>query len=266
MMEELKIYYIKYKFIIWPVLSGVSSVAIIALVIVPQLLGYLNLRSEIYSTQSRSNSLLVKAQELQQINEADTQQKLKTVLSVLPADPEVIQAMNTLQGLIANQSASGHPLILKDASYIAPGPGSKEFKIKITISGQLDSIRSFLIGLQKSPRLVQVQNIKAHFQSDGSGIETDIPLSIFFEPTSSTPFSVDQEVPKLSADEEKKLAELSANVSAPLASAQFPASPLATGSGNLSSGFQGQLPGVAPQVNLNVDVSSVQLGKADPFQ
>ena len=46
-------FYLKYRFIIWPAIVGISTILILALVIIPQLLTYLKVRDQIIQTQNK---------------------------------------------------------------------------------------------------------------------------------------------------------------------------------------------------------------------
>lgn len=230
--------YLKYKFLIWPVVVGVSSIIIIILVIIPQLLTYLNVNDKINQAQNRSNILETKAVALENIDNLLTQKDLKVVFSVLPTDQDVPQAMVVLQDMIAKSG-----LELKSTSFGAVGlsqkaVGNSSFQLNIAVSGQVNLLRDFLIQLQNSPRLFQVDSIGVQFQKDKGLIEADMPLSVFYNPSLGEMGTVEDPIPQISDKDKDLLAKLTQVV----------------GQGNVSL------------ISQEATSASVPLGKSDPFQ
>lgn len=229
-MKQFKEFYIKYKLIIWPVAVGLSSIILLALVIIPQLLTYLNVKNKINDMQKRSGVLEVKAQGLEQIDEGSNQQNLALVFSLLPKDQTVPEAMVTLQDII---SRSG--LVLKSTNY---GGGRKadkgnSFQLSVGVSGPLLSVKNFLVNLQDAPRIFQVESISVQFQKSLSIVDVDIPISVYYEPTSEGTSSLDQPISQLTDKETSILNNLA----------------------RLSN-----------RSVFSEDTSSVELGKLDPFE
>lgn len=231
--------YLKYRFIIWPVIVGISSILILAVVVIPQLLTYLNIKNQIGQTKDQSQNLEAKAAELQNIDGLSTQKDLKVVFTVLPTDQDIPRAIMILQDMVA-----GSGLSLKSTTFGYPGSSSKKtsdgssFLLNITVSGQINLLRDFLIELQNSPRVFQVESIDVQFQKTQGAIEAELPLSVFYQPTSGELGDLNQPLPKISDENKKLLSKLSQTV-------------------DQIDIFQD---------NIEVSSASVPMGKDDPFE
>lgn len=206
MMKNITEVYAKYKLLIWPILSGIASVVILVLVIIPQLLTYLNIRGQISDIVSRSGKLEVKAQSLDAIDENLSEANLKLAFAVLPADRNVPSAVTILQSLITQSG-----LTLKSTSYSAAARGASKdsYQLNVTVLGQISNVRNFLMGLRDSGRVFQVESINVQFQKSGSLVEAEIPITVFYGLALGKVGALEQEPPKLSEKEEKLLVDLS---------------------------------------------------------
>lgn len=233
-MQVLTEVYAKYKLLIWPVVTGIASVVILVLVVIPQLLTYLNIRSQISDIINRSGKLEAKAQSLEAIDENVSEENLKLVFAVLPSDRNVPSAVTVLQSLIARSG-----LTLKSTSYSSAARGSSKdsFQLNVTVTGQISGVRSFLISLKDSGRVFQVESISVRFQKSGSQVEAEIPITVFYSASLGKAGALDTEPPKLNDKEEKLLMDLSRLV-AP---------------GTLGGGGE-------------ASASSVPIGKSNPFE
>ncbi len=230
---DAKTFYLKYKAYIWPVVTGIASIIIIALVLIPQILAYLKVQTQISEIQDRSYSLEAKAQGLEQIDATGVKKNLQTAFTVLPTQQEIPQAMAVLQELVAKSG-----LTLKNSAYAPAVKGAKNnYILTLTVGGDMASIRKFLIQLQDAPRVFQVESIDVQFIKGSNDIEASIPVSVYFESAPKQISKVDSPIPKLNEGEEQLLNQLNQFISSPISSssAQF-------------------------------DTSFVPLGKTNPFE
>lgn len=232
-IQGAKEFYSKYKKIIWPAASVISSVIILILVIIPQLRSFLDTRQEIFKMQNRLSILETKAENLELLDEEFYKSYLQVVFTVLPANQNVPRVVAIIQAL--SQKAG---IILKNTNYAASRSTTttNSFVLNLTLLGQLSSIREFLILLQDSAGVFEVNSIDAKFQKGGAVIEAEISLSVFFELDKPQTVALDQPLPSLSEQEEELLVRLT----------------------NLVYKSSG--------VVTTVDTSTVPLGKTDPFE
>lgn len=234
-------FYLRYRFIIWPAIVGISTILILALVIIPQLLTYLKIRDQINQTQNKSQNLEAKASALENIDSLLTQKDLKVVFSVLPIDQDVPKAMMILQDMISTSGLELKSTTFGSSRVVDPSQQTLDknsFKLNITIAGQINLLRDFLIKLQNSSRLFQVESIGVTFQKNQGVIEAEIPLSVYYQPSLGEIGKLDQPLPKLSDQNKELLAKLYQTIDQT----------------NLS--FD----------NIDATSSSVPLGKSDPFE
>lgn len=205
-MKDLSGVYANYKFLIWPVVSGIASVVILVLVVIPQLLNYLQVRNQISDIVNRSGKLEAKAQTLEAVDENISEESLKLAFAALPADRNVPSAVTILQSLIAQSGLS-----LKSTSYSASARGASKnsFQLNVSVVGQISGVRKFLISLRDSGRVFQVESISVSFQKSGSQVEAEIPITVFYSESLGKGGALEQEPPKLNEKEEKILADLS---------------------------------------------------------
>lgn len=234
-MLKLKELYLKYKLFFWPVTTGLAALVILSLVIIPQILVYINTQGKISDANTKFEVIDAKAQELAQIDSSVISKDLQTVYSVLPKEQEVPQALVTLTSLV---NSSG--LTLKNTVYGGSKKTDKQnnFVLTISVIGRVNSIRDFLNNLNSSPRVFKVESIDVQFQRGSQLVEAKIPLLVYFQPSDGqTNLASDQPLPKLSSDDEKLLDELA------------------------KQSFD-----MGMTASLESTSSSVPLGKADPFE
>ncbi len=199
----------KHKLVIVPILVGISAVVIITLVIVPQILGYFDIKGQINQRQIRLAVLEAKANELTKLDSSETQKGLEVVAVVLPNEADIAGVVADLQSLARKSN-----LEVSHAGFInSQGPTEKKnnFQIEIKLIGPISNLRTFLLSLQNFPRIVLVENITV--QSTTTSVESTLPLTIYYSADKTLPNSpVDQPVSALTPDQKKILTQLAVTV------------------------------------------------------
>lgn len=206
--KQLKELYNHYKTIMWPICTSIASVTILIFLIIPQLLSYLNVRGQISGLQTRADSLEAKAQDLQQMDEQKVTQDFQSAFTVLPVDPEIPSALVALQALAAQSG-----LKVGNTTYASGQrtPGKNSFTLNLTVTGSITGMRSFLTSLQSAIRIFQVDAISARFTKNNT-LEAEIPIAVYYDPSTNVKWSVEEEVPKFSSKEEELLTLLNQQV------------------------------------------------------
>lgn len=206
--KQLKELYIRYKLIIWPICTAGASAVILFFIIIPQMLSYLNVRGQISQLQTRVDSIDAKAQDLEQLDEQSVSRQFQSAFTVLPADPEIPSALVVLQGL-ADQAG----VTIRNTTYSTSqgSNGKNSFILDLTVAGSISGMRTFLTSLQSAPRVFRVEAISAHFARNYS-LEAEIPIAVYYEPSSAISWSVEQDVPKFSGKDEEFLNQLTQQV------------------------------------------------------
>lgn len=231
--DQLQEFYRKYKLIIWPAVVGVSCLLIAALIIVPQLLVYFNLRSEADGLSSRLGILQAKAQGLEQLNILDYNRDLDLAQAALPSEKQVPQALNMFQNLVTKSGLS-----LQNMKFISGDANlttEYSFQLGVTVLGDMNSVKRLLLSMQKAPRIFRLESVSVQaIRTTTDIVEADVFLKVFYEPNSTNLGSVEQPIPQLSAADRQVLDDLANKVRL---------------SGSDSANF-----------------SSVPLGRSDPFE
>lgn len=233
--EKLQEILLKYQPIIWPMAIGIASLVILGLVIIPQLLTYINTRGKISKMQDHLSLLEAKAVELSRVNDSEMRPALQTVFTILPTDQDVPYSLVILQGLI-NQSG----LSLTGTSYSASSRAAPKgsFILNLSVGGSLVSLQEFIENLHSAPQLFQIESVNIHFNGSDQIVDADIPVSVFFEADPKSRGVIDQPVSKLTDQEIALLNKLSGQIN------------------QLKTGF----------VDPVTATSSVIMGKVNPFE
>lgn len=230
-MKVKEIYY-KYNIFLIPVIVGIVCVGILVFVVMPQTLDYFKERTKIEELFNKIGMLNSKTEELKSVDEEAMKKDLVVALTVLPADRDVPQAMNVLQGLINRSN-----LVLKSTAYSAgtKNTGKNGFSFTISVVGSLSSIKNFISELQNSARVFKVESVELNFQGTGSLVEATMPLTVFYEPAPKTLITTDSIVPKINDSDQELITNLSKSI------------------------YQ-------TETQSTVSAASVPLGKSNPFE
>lgn len=202
-MNNLKSYYNRYRFFILPVGVSLTGVVIITMVVFPQLSAYLQTRGEIAQMTQRNSLVLAKAESLESINQDEYAENLELALSALPEDQSIPEALIAIQNVVSQSSMSLEGVRVLGISQQA---GGSSYQLAITVLGTLNSLKDLLSNINDSPRVFKVESISA--QLLGLGVESEINLTVYFDPNIAMPAGLEQPVPKLSEEDEKLIAKI----------------------------------------------------------
>ncbi len=98
----------------------------------------------------------------------ESKEELLKINTALPSDPSVPSLFNYLQSV-----ASGSGLIVAEISPFAVSPSGvfsdlKEITFNIKISGSYSSVKSFILTLERTARLIEIESISLSPTGDGS--------------------------------------------------------------------------------------------------
>lgn len=223
----------KYRVLVKPLFLALSSLIVLSLVIIPQLLAYLNVNVNINSVQNRIGIYEAKAQELDKIDASVYLKQLQTVFLALPKDKEVPQALLVLQSIISQSGLALESTKLVDSIL----NNTNSFRISISVTGTLESLRALLISLQNSPRALRVEGIDAQSLKQGAAMQATIIVTMFYD-TAKVSGNPDQPLSQLDKKDEELLANLNKSIN--------------------KLGVLGYQPASTS--------SAVPLGKSDPFE
>lgn len=229
-ISSQKLLFYKYKYLLWPVVAGVVSIAVVGLVIVPQIVSYLSVNVQIQDINKKTTVLETKAAKLEAIDQAKLDNDLQVTLTILPKEADVPKTFVTLQNIIQQSG-----LVVKSVDYSeSRSPGEKtSFRLQISTIGQMNLVRNFLVSLEDSTQLFQVESIAVSFKPEG--LEVSMPIIAYYEPLKTISAPLEQPLTILNEKEQQLLDK-----------------------------YTQLLARVAPAKEL--DTSSVPLGKTNPFE
>lgn len=201
-MKSLKQIYVRYQLLVRPVVTIVASIAVIVLVIIPQLLTFFSVKEKIERSSSRTGVLQTKAAQLEDINEGDYAKRLKVVFAALPKERDVPTTLLSLQILL---SQSG---LIWDSAKVLDSSQTGTFQIGLSVIGTRAAIRSFVIALAQAPRIFKLESIDIQGIKNNSTSQAEIALTVFYDPKVEAPINVEQPIPTLSEEEQGLLTRL----------------------------------------------------------
>src|SRR3989344_2097812 len=224
--ENIKIFYFKYKFIIFSIAVILSCLILIALVIYPQLLSLLEKRRVHQEITQKTEILVVKANELESINEEELSKKIENITLALPPDQDYTSAINVLQNIISENGFSLVSMQLSQSSVAVPN--LKGFSIKIETIGPRLVFSNLLNSIENASRVMKVSGLELTSQRRNDEVSASITVDVYFAPLPTTLGASDSPLSKLTENEEEIVSKLSQNIK--------------TNGFNASSGLSGSLP------------------------
>lgn len=211
-------FYIKYKLVIYPFAVGLASIALILLVIIPQLRSYFSSKEDRQVTLNRLKILESKAVELESISDKDLTRRLQSATLALPSEKDYTTIIGLLQKMSAETGVSLQSVILDTGGSKDTGGGVSSFSVKIECSSSKFGFDEFLKKIDGSYAVLKIGSLSTDIAIDDS-IAASLVLDVYYSPAPKILGSVDSPLPKLTEEEEALAQELSANfVTAPVTS------------------------------------------------
>lgn len=244
----------RVKLYLLPILVGISSVVVVVLVLIPQLVVYFGQRGKIEKEQNLAAVLEAKALELEKLDDRVYAAGLQTVLKILPTDQDIPQAL-----VITSELAKRNSLELEEMKFFSPITSSEteagkggSLQLSLALSGPLPLIKNFLADVQNAPRLIKINSLEGGPKRGGNVYEMTVVVSFFHEPTPSSLGSLDAPLQGFDDQDQKILAKLRERVTAFGAIlTSLPTTGLET---------------LPPEALETLETGPVALGKENPFE
>lgn len=202
-------FYLKYNRFIVPAMVLIIALLISALVTVPQVFKLFETFKTIDGLNQKKSFYQKKTEELEGLNLPDTRQELETALVALPVDKDITGVTGEL--LVA---LSGSGMSLDAISFSSTAPESEkvqEYSLRMDVSGNEESLKSFLDRVKVTPRLIKLSSIDI-----SKGTRTSLSASIGFvtlyQQLPQNVGSVDEDVPKITAADRQILSDIQAKI------------------------------------------------------
>lgn len=197
----LKSFYSQYRSVIFMSATGIASLILIGVLIIPQILSLIDSNKAYQEITSKSQFLEVKAEDLQRINSEELKNKLNTSLSVLPAEKDLNDTINVMQSITQNSGFELRSLNFSDVS-----AERKAFGVKLEVAGSKDMLGRLLANLETSYRPIKIRTMDIIVPKAGNNINGTIDVDVFILPIPSSIASVDAPILQLSQSDEDLIA------------------------------------------------------------
>ena len=194
---------------------AITSVVVVILVVVPQLLQAIQIQGKISEDKDKLNAEATRLATLSDVNRDDLRAKLITILEVLPEEFEVPRIIGTIKGLGVDTA-----LDVKEVQAVVeetpenPTAGSlqaiKKQRASLQVTADIVGMVKFLGELEKVAPILKVAEVKASRNSDGKLDASLLVESYAFSDLKASTNSgeLTQAVPKLAAQDDRLFDEL----------------------------------------------------------
>lgn len=196
-------FYNKYKLFVFPTVVALSSLILIAFVILPQTLKLISNQKTSSDLLSKTQTLEVKAQTLEALNEDELSTKVVQALNVYPSDKDFGNALGIIQTITGRLGFNIASLEVGGSA-----KGGQSYSISVQLTGPKVLISTLLNDFESAPRLMNVESIELSQAAGIQGVEVNLTLSVLFSPLPQNFGTVDSPLPRLSEKEEELLVKL----------------------------------------------------------
>jgi Tfp pilus assembly protein PilO len=205
-MKEVIAFYNTYKIFVYPATVGLASMILIIFTILPQVNSFIKSQETLQVSEEKLRLLEAKAAELDGLNGQDINKKLDTVLGSLPSDKDFPSLMGQIQNLALS---AGLTLSSISLGQLQSANGVSGFIVKVEVIGPSSSLKNFLSSVEKAHRAMKVSGIEISSSKDSGAVDALVTIDVFYSPIPTTLGALDQPLPKLSANDEKIISNLS---------------------------------------------------------
>lgn len=202
--EDFLKFYSKYRMFVFPTIVVLSSLLLIALVILPQTIKLVTNQKIGSELLNKSQFLEVKAQTLETLDEGDLSKKVEYALNVYPPGKDFGNVVGIIQRVTGQTGFS----IVSFNIGGSRGSESQDYSISLQLIGSKLLVSTLLAALEKAPRLMKVDSIEVSQATGIQSVEVNLGLSVLFSPLPQNFGTVDSPLPELSQNEEELLIKL----------------------------------------------------------
>ncbi len=209
--ESVLLFYLKYRFYIFPAVVSISSLFLIVFAIYPQTVSLLNNQRVIGELINKSNILETKAEALEIYDEADLTRKVGLAVNVYPVERDFGNILGLLQQLTA---ASGFSISSFSLGNATNKLGNAEsYEVKLEIKGGKMLFPALIKNIENSPRLMKINRIDISSNQAAQTVDVSLVVRALYSGLPQTFGSPDSPLPKLSQKDEEFLAIMAETVS-----------------------------------------------------
>lgn len=199
---RLQATYYRYKRYVIPVIVLVVCVFLFLEVNIPQLQNFLAIRQEVQTNQAKLDALRANLYQVSKINDQDLDTSLKLASTALPSNKDFFTMINALSNAAINSGVSLGDYSLQVGDLSGNDAANNTLNIKVTVSGDINNIKNFIIEAKKQLPLIDVSDLKL------TNNTTNMTLVFFYKPFSHTAFDDSKIIQPISSQEQNLLNRL----------------------------------------------------------
>lgn len=203
-------FYAKHRTIIYPFIVGIASLALIVLIILPQLKGYFSSRDNENLIKNKIKILEIKAKELEEISGTDLQRKVQSALVAFPSDKDYTFIIGFLQKLSVESGVNLESVTLASGGS-KNSSGILNFTVNLKVNAVSLSFDNFIEKIEYSQTVMKIGSLIIE-KSQGEQISATLNIEVYYSPIPKTLGSIDSPFQKLTEDEEVLAEKLVANL------------------------------------------------------
>lgn len=226
-------YFIRYQMIIVPALSGLVSIVLIVLILIPQVQEIFRIQKETEINKTQTGILQKKITDLSGQDVNKLRQLVDTTQIAVPPDKDIPGAVDQV-----NNYLSSNGMVVNNISFSNLGldlPSGGNFQIKLEITGSMVGLKNFSKQLDSAPRIMKIDGLDMYATRNVGNIQASMSINTFYLPLATSIGGVEDKLPAIAQDEIAKLEKLRASIySAP--SYSSPSTPTSTVDLNTQTG------------------------------
>ncbi len=199
----------KYQIFIWPLIGGGISIALLILVIVPQLFKILNTNTKIEETKQKIDKLNNKVADLKKVNVSEYKDNFNKLNIVIPTRIDAPSAISQIQTIAASSNVQ---IVSFGVAIPQTDSGTNNFLIKVEFKGSNASINNFIEQLKNAPRLMTINKIEITGDKTGTNFNTTLAIQAYFSKQQTTLSAIEDSITLLSDKDKELLSKIDKSV------------------------------------------------------
>jgi len=208
--ETIAKFYQKYKLYIFPGIVALSSLFLIVFAIYPQTIKLITNQQVAGDLMNKSQFLDAKVSALESYNGENLADRVRLSLGSFPAEKDFGNVIELLQYLAKKSGFSIAAITLGNTSRKLAN--SDSFEIKLEIKGARALLPLLLDNLEKSPRLMKVNNIEASLNQTTGILDASLGVEVLYSSLPQNFGSIDSPLPEFSEKDEELITTLAKSV------------------------------------------------------
>lgn len=200
-------FYVKYQVFILPLVSFVICIALLILVVFPNVMAFSKNNDQINELKAKTDSLKQKISALESVDADLYKKNTSLALTILPSEKNIPEALNQVLLLLSSNRLQLLDISLSSSEQAKQG--TQSFGVKVEVSGEESSVRNFILDTKETLRLMGITKIDITGGTNGV-YQASVNLDIFYEALPTSLGSLDQPVTLPSKSELDLLAKAEA--------------------------------------------------------